>query len=171
MGQAARWVNDAGWCHGKRILWQFSKEKKTIMQLTGNISDKLRRFRWHAINYLMGYTPGVGWLVGWLVGNRAKTVVHCIKQWGTAVPARALSRTNHLNASTGSCFFNLLEGWTEKVGAWCDGTSLRLLSAYCVEKCLHRWHISRICNETEISKTNIEFCVWINNYIHKNYGK
>ena len=37
--------------------------------------------------------------VGWLVGNRGKTVVHCIKQGRTAVPVRALSRTNHLNAA------------------------------------------------------------------------
>ena len=34
----------------------------------------------------------------WMVGNRGKTVVHCIKQWRTAVPVRALSRINHLNA-------------------------------------------------------------------------
>ena len=27
-----------------------------------------------------------GLLVGWLVGNRGKTVVHCIKHWRTAAP-------------------------------------------------------------------------------------
>ena len=38
------------------------------------------------------------WTFGCLVGNRGRTVVQCIKQWRTAVPARALSRTNYLNA-------------------------------------------------------------------------
>ena len=43
----------------------------------------------------------VTWLLlfGWLVGNIGKTVVRCIEQWWTAVPVRALSRANHLNAA------------------------------------------------------------------------
>ena len=37
--------------------------------------------------------------LGWLVGNKGKTVVHCIEQWRTAVPVTALSQGNHLNAA------------------------------------------------------------------------
>ena len=43
----------------------------------------------------------VTWLLlfGWLVGNIGKTVVCRIKQRRTAIPVRALSQTNHLNAA------------------------------------------------------------------------
>ena len=66
---------------------------------------------WNILTYFVcrfgncSYGTSIKWThfkylrVGWLVGNRGKTVVHCIKQWRTAVHVRALWRINHLNAT------------------------------------------------------------------------
>ena len=40
----------------------------------------------------------IEWIVGWLV-KEVEQLFNVLKQWITAVPARALSRTNHINAA------------------------------------------------------------------------
>ena len=52
---------------------------------------------WFVLYRHIAINPGAR--TGWLVDNRGRIVVQCIKQWRTAVPIRALSGTNHLNAA------------------------------------------------------------------------